>query len=138
VSEIRDPLEYVLNRMEAAAGQTTPANHGYGPARRELLAGIAALREENEGLRAVSEALALLIKFHDEARAVGLFSRSHVEGPLWGCTISGVRGGSLGYPDAKYATGKTPLEAITNAALTLKLAPERPTLGPGEEGRECE
>ena len=40
----RDPLEYVLNRMEAAASHDNPAEHGYARARQDLLAGILELR----------------------------------------------------------------------------------------------
>lgn len=45
----RDPLEYVLNRMEAAR-DVAPPTTGYLPARKELLDGIAALRAEVERL----------------------------------------------------------------------------------------
>jgi hypothetical protein len=40
-----DPLEYVLNRMEAERDKPTP-HDGYAPARKELLDGIAALRDD--------------------------------------------------------------------------------------------
>lgn len=45
-----DPLEYVLNRMERAAQSDEPAKNGYGQARRELLQGIADLRQQNAAL----------------------------------------------------------------------------------------
>jgi len=44
----RDPLEYVMNRMERAGQSDDPARDGYGPARKELLDGIAALRAERD------------------------------------------------------------------------------------------
>jgi hypothetical protein len=47
----RDPLEYVMNRMERAAQSDEPAKNGYGPARKELLGGIAALRADLAALR---------------------------------------------------------------------------------------
>jgi hypothetical protein len=47
----RDPLEYVLNRMENAARSDDPAANGYGPARKELLEGIATLRNDNEQIK---------------------------------------------------------------------------------------
>jgi hypothetical protein len=43
---VRDPLEYVLNRMENAGRSDAPAKNGYGEARRELLEGIAGLRKK--------------------------------------------------------------------------------------------
>lgn len=53
----RDPLEYALNRMEAAAQSLQPAANGYGPARREVLDGIATLRADNTKLREENERL---------------------------------------------------------------------------------
>lgn len=46
----RDPLEYVINRMERAGQSNNPAANGYGKARRELLEGIAELRATNAAL----------------------------------------------------------------------------------------
>jgi hypothetical protein len=45
----RDPLEYVLNRMEAERDKPPPTV-GYPSARRELLDGIAVLRKERDQL----------------------------------------------------------------------------------------
>lgn len=54
MSEKRDPLEYVLNRMEAERDKKPPTV-GYPPARKELLDGITALRAENDRLRNMIE-----------------------------------------------------------------------------------
>jgi len=51
----RDPLEYVLNRLESAALSDEPAKHGYAEARKELLVGIAQIRAEVERLTAQLE-----------------------------------------------------------------------------------
>lgn len=48
----KDPLEYVLNRMEAERDKPPPTL-GYPAARKELLDGIAALRDEAERLRRI-------------------------------------------------------------------------------------
>jgi hypothetical protein len=42
----RDPLEYVMNRMENAAQSGDPAGNGYGAARQKLIQGIRSLRAE--------------------------------------------------------------------------------------------
>ena len=42
----RDPLEYVMNRMERAAQSDDPAGNGYGLARKELIEGIRSLRAQ--------------------------------------------------------------------------------------------
>lgn len=44
MTDKRDPLEYVMNRMENAAQSGDPAGNGYGPARQELIEGIRSLR----------------------------------------------------------------------------------------------
>jgi len=51
----RDPLEYALNRMERAAQSDDPAKNGYGPARKELLDGIASLRADLAAANAAKE-----------------------------------------------------------------------------------
>ena len=70
----RDPLEYVLNRMENAARADDPHKVGYGVARKELLDGITALRKQADMERRRSDnllaALASLERTaHDAQRA---------------------------------------------------------------------
>jgi len=62
-----DPLEYVLNRMEAAAHHYNPAKAGYGEARKELIDGITGLRAENERLRRAMEDLVAVFVWDDGA-----------------------------------------------------------------------
>ena len=69
----RDPLEYVLNRMEFASGMSNPAQHGYGLSRKELLDGIAALRAD------LAAALAQLAEKEGEIKRL----REAVE---WACS----------------------------------------------------
>ena len=70
----RDPLEYVLNRLENAARSDNPHKAGYGSARTELLAGITQLRKQADMERRRSDnllaALASLERTaHDAQRA---------------------------------------------------------------------
>jgi hypothetical protein len=56
-TEVRDLLEYVLNRLERAEQSSAPAANGYGDARRELLDRIVALRVAAENLKVDNDEL---------------------------------------------------------------------------------
>ena len=58
-----DPLEYVLNRMEAERGKPPPTV-GYPSARKELLDGIVVLRAERNALH---EAYTIQLKLKETA-----------------------------------------------------------------------
>lgn len=53
--EKRDPLEYVINRMENAGQSNAPAANGYGRHRKDLLDAIVSLRAEVQTYKRIAE-----------------------------------------------------------------------------------
>jgi hypothetical protein len=56
-TEVRDPLEYVLNRLERIGNTSAPYANGYADVRRELLDRIGALRVAAENLKVENDEL---------------------------------------------------------------------------------